>query len=212
MRALLVAGVACGLIFAWLTHDVVTNEGWVRSDPGVMRFIVAHRVAWVTGFMKGITRLGSVPVLLPVVIVLGGYVLVKKRDWRPGVLLVVALAGATAWYDVVKPLVDRERPPVPLQLIAVSGRSFPSGHATAAIAVWGAVAVVLSSRPKPRLKAVVWIAAGLIATLVGFSRLYLGVHWWTDVVGGMALGGAWLCLLVAIGVWTAGDTRPPHHS
>jgi membrane-associated phospholipid phosphatase len=212
VRALLVAGAACGSIFIWLTHDVVTHEGWVRSDPGVMRFIVAHRVAWVTDLMKGVTRLGSVPVLLPVVVALGGYMLVMKRDWRPGVLLVVALAGANAGYDVVKPLVARERPPAPLHLTAVSGLSFPSGHATAAIAVWGAVAVVLSSRRKPRLKAVVWIAAGLIATLVGFSRLYLGVHWWTDVVGGMGLGGAWLCLLVAIGVWTAADTRPPHPS
>jgi len=63
-----------------------------------------------------------------------------------------------------------------------------------------AVALVLSMGRPGKLKVAVWIGAGLIATLVAFSRVYLGVHWWTDVVAGAALWGAWLCLLVIVGL------------
>ena len=191
-----VAGVICGWIFAGLTQDVLAHEEAVLSDPGVTRFVLDHRVAWATGFMRGVTWLGSNAVLIPLVVALGGYALLRKKDWRAAALLVAALAGANAWYQVVKPLVGRARPPEPLHLINVSGFAFPSGHAAASIAVWGAVAAVLAAGRVRRLKAAIWIGAGLVAALVAFSRVYLGVHWWTDVVAGAALGGTWLCLLL----------------
>jgi undecaprenyl-diphosphatase len=137
-------------------------------------------------------------VLIPLAVVLAVYMLLKKRDRRSAVLLVAALAGANAWFHVVKPVVARARPPESLHLISVSGFAFPSGHATAGIAVWGATAFVLSKGSSAKLKVAIWIGAGLIASLVAFSRVYLGVHWWTDVVAGMSLGGAWLCILIAV--------------
>ena len=200
LSVVVVAGVICGWIFIALTQDVLAHEEAVLSDPRVTRFVVNHRVAWATGLMNGVTRLGSGEVLIPLVVALGGYMLLRRKDWRATVLLVAALVGANACYQVAKPLVARARPPAPLHLVAVSGYSFPSGHATTSIAVWGAVALVLTARRAGWLKAVIWIGAGLVTTLVAFSRVYLGVHWWTDVVAGSALGGAWLCLLVAITV------------
>ena len=66
------------------------------------------------------------------------------------------------------------------------------------MACYGTAAIVLGvGRPTGR-RVPVWASAALVATLVGFSRVYLGVHWWTDVVGGLALGGLWLCLLEAV--------------
>lgn len=200
LSVVVVAGTACGWIFVGLTQDVLAREEVVRSDTGVMRFVVAHRVASATGLMKAVTWLGSNAVLIPLVVGIGAYVLVKRREWRPFVLLAAALGGANAWYRIVKPLVGRERPPAPIHLITVSGYSFPSGHATAAIAVWGATAIVCSTGRKGAWKAAVWTGAGIITALVAFSRVYLGVHWWTDVIAGLALGGAWLCLLLALGV------------
>jgi undecaprenyl-diphosphatase len=198
MSVVVVAGAVCGWIFVGLTQDVIAREEAALSDPGVTRFVVDHRAAWATGLMKSVTWLGSNAVLIPLVVALGGYILLRKKEWRGAVLLVAALAGANAWYHVVKPMVARSRPPESLHLISVSGFAFPSGHATAAIAVWGAAAVVLAAGRPGRLKAAIWIGAGLIAMLVSFSRVYLGVHWWTDVIAGMALGGAWLCLLGAL--------------
>ena len=76
--------------------------------------------------------------------------------------------------------IGRDRPPVALHPINVSGYAFPSEHATAAVAVWGAVAVVLSSMTSVGWRAASWIIACLIVVLVSVSRIYLGVHWWTD--------------------------------
>lgn len=209
LSVVVIAGVICGWIFVALTQDVLAHEEAVLSDAGVTRFIVDHRVAWATGLMKGVTRLGSDAVLIPLVVVLGGYMLLRRKDWRSAVLLAAALVGANACYQIAKPLVSRARPPEALHLVGVTGYSFPSGHATASIAVWGAVALVLTAGRARPLKAAIWICAGLVAALVAFSRVYLGVHWWTDVVGGLAVGGAWLCVLAAITLTGRGRVAGP---
>jgi len=190
-----VSGAICAWIFGALTQDVLAHEEAVKFDPGITRFVVSHRTAWLTPSMKGITWLGSNAVLVPVVVLLGGYVLVRRQNWRSAALLVAALAGSNVWYRVAKASVERPRPPVSLHLIGVSGFAFPSGHATAAIACWGMGAIVLGAGRRVSIKVGLWLSVGLIVLLVGFSRIYLGVHWWTDVVAGVALGGLWLCLL-----------------
>jgi membrane protein DedA with SNARE-associated domain/membrane-associated phospholipid phosphatase len=204
LSLVVVAGVSCGWIFVGLAQDVLAHEEAALSDPRVARFVVDHRVEWLTGLMKAVTWLGSNAVLIPLVAAFSGYLLLRKRDWRAALLPTGALVGANTWYRVVGPLVARARPPAPLHLVAVSGYAFPSEHATAAIAVWGAAAVLLAAGRAPKAKTAIWIGAGLVTTLVAFSRLYLGVHWWTDVVAGSALGGAWLCLLVAVMLTSGG--------
>jgi len=196
LSLVVVAGVTSGWIFAGLAQDVLAHEEAALSDPGVTRLVVAHRVAWATGLMKGMTWLGSSWVLIPLVVALSGYLALRRHDRWLAALLLVALVGADVCYRVAKSLVGRARPPAVLHLVGASGFSFPSGHATAATAAWGAVAVALTVGRTVRVKALAGTCAGLVAALVAFSRVYLGVHWWTDVVAGMALGGAWLCLLL----------------
>jgi membrane-associated phospholipid phosphatase len=204
-----VAGAACAWIFVGLMQDVVADEEVALSDPGVTRSLVAHRVAWATAAMKGVTWLGSNAVLVPLVVALVVYLMLRRQRWRVELLLIGALVGANAWYHVLKPLVGRARPPEALHVVGVSGFAFPSGHATAAIAVWGAVALVISTRRSWRLKTIASTAAGVIAALVAFSRVYLGVHWWTDVVAGLALGATWLCVLgSAFLLWPPEVVRP----
>jgi len=209
LSVVVVTGVICAWVFAALTQDVLAHEEAVLSDARVTRFLVDHRVAWVTALMKGVTRLGSDVVVIPLVVALGGYLLIRRKKWRPLVLLAAALIGANACYQIAKPLVSRARPPEPLHLVAVTGYSFPSGHATTAIAVWGSVALVLAAGRKRWVKTAIWTCAGLITALVAFSRVYLGVHWWTDVVAGLALGGAWLCVLAAITLMGRGRVPRP---
>ncbi len=201
LSLVVVAGTICAWVFVALTQDVLAHEEAVKLDPGIERFVIAHRVSGLTSAMKGVTWLGSNTVLVPLVVVLGAYLLVRRRDWRSAALLVAALGGANILYHAAKSAVERPRPPVSLHLISVSGFGFPSGHATASIACWGMVAVVLGAGPRTSAKVALWLSAGLIAVLVGLSRIYLGVHWWTDVVGGLALGGLWLCLLSLVVVF-----------
>ena len=195
LSAIVLAGAVCGWIFIALTQDVFAHEEAVLSDPGVTRFIVDHRSTWATSLMKDVTWLGSNALMIPLVAVVGGYFLFRDRDWRPAAYMTAALVGANLIYRVVKSWVGRPRPPGSLHLIGVSGSSFPSGHAAQALACWGLAALLLGAGRPIRTKFLVWTAAVVIVSLVGLSRIYLGVHWWTDVIAGFALGGLWLCLL-----------------
>jgi len=160
--------------------------------------VVAHRVGWVTALMQTLTSLGSNAVLVPAVVIVGGLFLLRRRDWRPMALLAAALGGAVALYDVVKPLVGRPRPPSSIWIGHYAGPAFPSGHATAAVALYAALALVLSMGASYGRRALVWSGAALVALVVGASRVYLGAHWLTDVLGGYALGAAWVAFLVTI--------------
>jgi membrane protein DedA with SNARE-associated domain/membrane-associated phospholipid phosphatase len=191
-----------GIIATWLfgamLQDVVAREEAVRFDPGVLRWFVEHRAHWLTDFMKGATWLGSNAVLIPVALIVAAVFVVRRGSYRPVAQLAVAVVSSIVLYDVVKAVVHRIRPPTATRLVEVSGSSFPSGHATIAVAVWGTIALVIARGRRPRTRAYLWVAAGMIALLAGISRLYLGVHWFTDVVGGFALGAAILSCIAAL--------------
>ena len=91
-------------------------------------------------------------------------------------------------------------------LIRVTGQSFPSGHTVQAVAVYGTLALLLSGGRSRRIQVVMWSAAALVALAVGASRLYLGVHWLTDVLAGYALGG--LVVVVAAAAMLALGSGP----
>jgi len=193
--------VAVAALAAWafggVTQDVVGHDELVRFDPPMERFILHHRTAGLTSVMKSITWLGSTAVLIPLAVAIGAWFMWRRKDWKPSGKLALALGGAVAFYDIVKPLVGRVRPPMDDRFLHVSGWSFPSGHATQAVATYGMLALILSAGRPVRARIGLWCAAGAVAVLVGASRLYLGVHWLTDVLGGWALGTAWLALLIA---------------
>jgi undecaprenyl-diphosphatase len=112
-------------------------------------------------------------------------------------MMAAAFLGAAGLYDIVKPAVGRARPPAALQVGGPDvGRAFPSGHATQSIAFYGMLAIVLIMWYAPRHGRLFAIGAALVTLVIGASRLYLGVHWLTDVLGGYALGLAWLSLVM----------------
>ncbi|HET7870051.1 MAG TPA: bifunctional DedA family/phosphatase PAP2 family protein [Actinomycetota bacterium] len=191
-------GVIATWLFGGMLQDVVAREEAVRFDPSVLRWFVEHRVHWLTGFMKGAMWLGSNAVVIPVALIVAAVFVVRRRSYRPLVQLAAAVVSSIVLYDVVKAVVHRARPPVAARLVHVSGFSFPSGHATVAVAVWGAIALVVASGRRSRMKVLLGAAAGMISLVVAVSRLYLGVHWFTDVVGGCALGAAILSCIAAL--------------
>jgi undecaprenyl-diphosphatase len=188
----------CAWAFGGLTQDVVAHDELARVDPRFESYVVAHRAAWATGVMKSVTWLGSNAVLIPLVLVVGGYFVLRHRDWKPLGKLGASLLGAVLLYDIVKPLVGRARPPTRFDVgYTFSGFAFPSGHATESLAVWGMLALLTAATMRRRRYAP-FVAATLLVAIVGFSRIYLGGHWLSDVLGGYALGGLWLSLLVAV--------------
>jgi undecaprenyl-diphosphatase len=170
-------------------------------DTSVTRWVIAHRTPWLTHVMRSVTALGGSAVLIPVVVV-AGLVLGRRRGtWAPLAFLAAAYAGAFAGNNVGKWLVRRHRPPLDTFLVHATGYAFPSGHAMQSAAVFGALAVVLIPAGWPaRRRQVAWAAAGAGVLLVGASRVYLGVHWTSDVLAGWLLGLLWLLGLVASGL------------
>jgi membrane-associated phospholipid phosphatase len=188
--------VALGLVFAaalgfGLVADMVTSEtGLYRLDASAAAWGAEHATPVSTRVLGLLTWLGSSVVVLAVTITLGVVEWVRRR--RPAVLafLLMVVVGQNLMANTIKVIVDRPRPVVP-HLAASSGFSFPSGHTAAAAATWAAVVLVLGRDRPVRVKA--WLAAGaaLITVMVAASRVLLGVHWLTDVIGGAALGFGW---------------------
>jgi undecaprenyl-diphosphatase len=201
------AGALALWAFAGLTQDVVGHDEMFLFDPRVERFVVDHRTAWLTSLMRVVTWLGSTAVIVPILLVLAGVLIRRRRDWRSVALLAITLVGAIGLYDIVKPLVGRARPPATLWIGHYSGSAFPSGHATQSIAFYGMLAVVLSTGRSARAKHLLWIGAAAMTLLIGASRVYLGAHWLTDVLGGYALGTGWLALVVAMSILTTSRGR-----
>lgn len=158
-------------------------------------------------FFELMTALGStIAHIVAVAIVV--LVLVVLRLWATVILVVVAEGGAALMEELVKLVVARPRPRLFHHVVAASGPSFPSGHATNAIAL-AIVVIFLVWRFTQRhdLTALTAVVALTYAALVGLSRLVLGVHYPTDVLGGFALGAAWLCAVIALPIW-GHDTFP----
>jgi undecaprenyl-diphosphatase len=208
----LVALGLAGWTFGAVVQDVIAGDGAARIDAPITRSLVAHRVAWLTSAMRGVTDLGGFAVLG--LLVLGTGLLARRacRTWVPLLVLVLALAGAVALTDVVKPLVGRVRP-ASGPLVAGGGFAFPSGHATQSVAVYGALAYLVAGWVRTwKSKVGLWTVALALVLMVGFSRVYLGVHWTTDVLGGYALGAVWLAAVLVTtsairGAWRRRQTH-----
>ncbi len=196
LTALVAALGLLGAGFGAVTEDVLAGEELVRVDSPVSRFLLEHREAWLTTFMEVVTRLGSAVVLVPVLITLGLIARWARGTWRPAAFLALTLGGASLSSVMIKLLVARPRPTSGV-LVEALGYAFPSGHSTAAAAGWLAAALVAGSLSRSfALRVSLLAAALLVVALVGVSRIYLGVHAATDVLGGWALGGLWLALVL----------------
>jgi undecaprenyl-diphosphatase len=187
------AGWALGVVI----QDVAARDDIAGLDRPVLDFFVRHREPWLTSFFKTVSLLGSSELLVPLVIVAGIAWRVRRTTWRPLGMLASAYLGSALLFRVVKALTGRLRPPSSLAIGHFTGLAFPSGHATQAIAVWGMLAAIAAACvPAWRTKVLLWTAALVIAGIVGVSRIYLGAHWLTDVLGGWAGGALWLVVLL----------------
>jgi membrane-associated phospholipid phosphatase len=188
--------VALGLVFAMalgfgLVSDMVTSQtGLYRLDASAAAWGADNATPTSTRLLGLLTWLGATNIVLAVTVSLGLLEWLRRRRLAVLAFMVMVVVGQNLIANTVKDLVDRERPPVP-HLAPSSGFSFPSGHTAAAAATWAAVVLVLGRGRPVRVKA--WLAAGaaLVAVVVAASRVLLGVHWLTDVIGGAALGFGW---------------------
>lgn len=198
--------------FGLLLWSVLAHGGLILADSAVATYIAGHRPGWLTPLVQLVTWLGSSFFIIPFGVAVGGYLRLRRRTWRPLLMMTAAFLGAAALYDIVKPTVGRPRPAAALQVGGPDeGWAFTSGHATQSIAFYGMLALVLIGWFAPKRRLLVSVAAALVVLVIGASRLYLCVHWLTDVLGGYALGLAWLSLVMVMSLLVE-YRRSPHRS
>lgn len=164
---------------------------------------------WLTIAAADLTALGSVAVLFLVVSVVCG-LFAAMRHPRQATVLALAAIGAVAWSQGLKSLFDRPRPETAFHAVEVVNASFPSGHALISASVYLTLgALTASFAKKRRIRAFALTSAVVVTLLVGLSRVFLGVHFPSDVLAGWCLGGAW-ALLCWLALWAwQGRWREP---
>jgi membrane-associated phospholipid phosphatase len=201
----LVAGFAAAsaalLLFAWLANEVLEGAT-LRFDNGVRDSIHSWASPALTAVMRGITQLGS-PAFLILVSVVLIWRLAQTRRKRAAILLTVGAIGAELLNLLLKELFHRQRPDAFFGYAEPLGYSFPSGHSISSCCFYGLAAAIVTTRVRSRAgKALVWAGAALVVGLIGFSRIYLGVHYPSDVVAGYAAAIVWVAALrAAHGLW-----------
>jgi undecaprenyl-diphosphatase len=187
---------AAGLwAFAAVAEQV--SEGDTGLDDRLARWLHAHATDSLTTFFKGVTQLGN-GIGLAGVAAVAAYLLARRRLYTDAVLMVLAYCGAEVLSYALKLGFRRDRPFFTDPLATEKTYSFPSGHATVSLATYGALAFVLARRVQGRPRFAILGAAALLVSLIGFSRLYLGVHFLSDVIAGFSAGTAWVAFCVVV--------------
>lgn len=196
--------------FGWLLNQVESNGALVRRDTAAAADL--HRWAQespgAVDVLKAVTFLGS-PIWLYTVSLCAAALLWKRRRPRVAVFVMVTVVGGGLLNTVVKIAVNRPRPSLIDPVATASGRSFPSGHAMSSTVVYTCVVLVLLPLAARRMRPVIATLVATLVAVIGFSRLALGVHYLSDVAGGVVLGLAWLTLsTAAFRIWHQ-ERAPP---
>lgn len=189
------------VIFAGLAlWGAVAGVGPGRVDGTLFDEIVDTRTDLLTALALVVTTIGNTVVMAALATAVGIW------SWRRGrradaVFVVGAMAGGVLLFRGLKILIDRPRPPAAVQVIAENNESLPSGHATMATVVVGSLVVLAWAGRGALGRALMATGALLWIGAVGLTRVYLGVHWFSDVVAGWLVGAAWLAVCVTIWSW-----------
>ena len=187
----LLAAAGALALFSWLGHEILTDVT-LRLDDKIRLAVHSFASPRLTTIMEALSLYGGPVGLVPLGIVLAAIFLFKR--WHRGALLVVVtMAGAGLLDALLKQSFRRVRPAAFFDYPLPTSASFPSGHAFFAASFFGGLAVLAAARVRnPLLQALIWTGAAVLILLVGLSRVYLGVHYPSDVLAGYAAATVWV--------------------
>ncbi|MNS69179.1 phosphatidylglycerophosphatase B [compost metagenome] len=183
---------ACGAALFWLAAEVAEGEEVVHLDQLVFAQLRAWRRDWLDVAMVAVTELGGARISVAVGVAVFAW-LWWRRAWITALYWAAALLGARACVMALKLGMARVRPASIYS--GLESYSFPSGHATSSMVTYGFLAFLLCLRQPWRVRIPVLALTAVAVVAIGVSRLYLGMHWLSDVAAGYALGLAWIALL-----------------
>jgi undecaprenyl-diphosphatase len=188
--------------------DEVLEAEHEDVDHAILRAFAAHRGPTLDRIVSGISHLGDFIVLFAVAAVAVALLLFRARDRVGTIQLLVSAIGGGLLVRAAKHLIERPRPEVVERVVEATGYSFPSGHSMGAAAVYLAIALTLRRHLAVRRWWLAMTGASLLVGLIALSRVYLGVHYASDIAAGAAFGAAWV-LVVAAGasLWLHRDRK-----
>ncbi len=205
----MLAGMALAILALMLAFALVSSGPRLQQfDESVLLalrsgddFMTVRGPLWIGTVMLDVTALGGSTVVTLVVVLVTGF-LCLRRQWLFGGFLTVAAAGGGALSVLVKDVVQRARPSVVPHLVVVDNPSFPSGHSMLSAAVYLALGLICARLATTRARRRYLLAVMLLlVVLVGASRVYLGVHYASDVLAGWLGGAAWTFLCWQLVLW-----------
>ena len=182
-------------LFAWLAEEVL--EGDIRAfDETIRTFVHGFASGLLTAFMNFVTLLGST--LFLSVVFIGVFIIFIRINWkRAAGLFTATMVGAVILNFVLKVSFARARPVPFFDTPLPDSYSFPSGHALYAVCFYGMLAWLISARVgKGSQKISIWVFAVMIVLLIGLSRIYLGVHYPSDVIAGYSAAIVWVLAII----------------
>lgn len=222
-NAALIITLAIGLLIAIAlsaiavqVYDSVTDaDGVAGLDRPLLNTVMSLRSPGLDAFATGYTDIAG-PIGMPILAVTSLLLLsIKRRSWTPVILIAAAGIGSLGMTIAGKDLIGRDRPPLADAVPPYEySPSFPSGHTLNAVVIAGVVAYLLILRQATiRARVLTISAAALFALTIGLSRVFLGHHWFTDVLAGWVLGTAWLALVItAHRLYLTAHSRQPQQA
>ncbi|MCQ4925346.1 phosphatase PAP2 family protein [Tissierella carlieri] len=185
------------IIFLILGFMVNGSSEGILFDVDIMKYIHNNTNPRILSFMKFISFIGSVNFLLPVTAMGISYTLIKKKYYISKLLLLSTLGSYLLNY-LLKQFFQRTRP-LEFFLVNQGGLSFPSGHSMVTMTLYSTIAFLLAKKvDDDRKKKLIHIISFVMICLMGISRIYLGVHWPTDVIGGYLIGYIFYCISIKL--------------
>jgi undecaprenyl-diphosphatase len=206
---------AAAWVFIEIADEVVEGEAIPFDETLLLAFRTTGDPAtpigplWLQEAIRDITALGGYTVLSIVTLATASYLWMARQP-RLALFILAAAAGAIICVTLLKIGFDRPRPDLVPHIMTAETPSFPSGHSTASAAVYLMLGVLLARVQRRRRLRLFFVGLAVtITVLVGLSRVYLGVHWPSDVVAGWTLGGGWAIACWLLATWFWRDVRLP---
>jgi undecaprenyl-diphosphatase len=196
--------VAAMFLFTWLAHEVGEQQT-LKIDRAAVVFFSRHQSPCLHTLMTAVSWLAgpiSLPIIIPAACVFFWW---KGRFWPDGAALLIAGIGGIGLVIGLKELFHRPRPS---EVFSNLGYSFPSGHSFFVCTVYGMLAYLLLRDAPARRRRLIWAEATVMIGLVGFSRVFLGVHYPSDVVAGFLVALPWLWGCLALPTWLQRRRQP----